>query len=114
MSDISTRVWLPEPLWDVVRARALADGTTVRELIPRLLDQAVTGRPTSGSDAAPVAVAATPATTAPAASEPPTVPLSDSYQCGVCGAQVRAGGLSNHLGKHLKEQQAAEAERSGA
>lgn len=43
----------------------------------------------SRSGAAPVAVAAMPATTAPAASEPPIVPLSDSYQCGVRGARAK-------------------------
>jgi hypothetical protein len=40
------------------------------------------------------------------------VPLADVYRCGVCGAEMRLGGVSNHMGKHKKEREAAEAERS--
>ncbi|HVC32074.1 MAG TPA: hypothetical protein VNL16_01035 [Chloroflexota bacterium] len=113
MSDISTRVWLDERLWDGVRNRAEAEGMTIRELIPRLVRH---GLNEPAVMAEPVAVAvpsSTPALDSPSSEPgPPVVALSDVYQCGVCGAQVRLGGLSNHLGRHLKEQQASDAERS--
>ncbi|MGH2460150.1 MAG: hypothetical protein ACRDIY_14945 [Chloroflexota bacterium] len=113
MSEISTRVWLDERLWEDVRHRAEAEGTTIRELIPALVRRVVVGSPVLEERPA---VATSPPADAPLApaAEPgvPTVALSDVYQCGVCGAQIRLGGLSNHLGRHLKEQQAAEAERS--
>ncbi|HEX5505424.1 MAG TPA: hypothetical protein VFW96_22595 [Thermomicrobiales bacterium] len=113
MTEISTRVWLEEGQWDTVRERAVAEGTTVRALIPRLLERALAGGPPRPEAAPPPPAPAPPPP--PAATEdagPPVVALAPVYTCAVCGAQVRAGGLSNHLGKHLKEQQAAEAERS--
>jgi len=113
VSEISTRVWLDERLWDDVRHRAEAEGTTIRELIPALVRLVVTGSPIA--EERPAVIAHPPADApAPPLAEPglPTVALSDVYQCGVCGAQIRLGGLSNHLGRHLKEQQSAEAERS--
>ncbi len=113
MSDISTRIWLDERIWDRVRRRAEAEQTTIRELIPRLVSQVLD---TSSTVSEPPATATPTSTPSPSATTTetglPVVTLSDVYQCGVCGAQIRLGGLSNHLGRHQKEQQASEAERS--
>lgn len=106
MSELSTRVWLDERLWETVRGRAIAEGTTVRELIPRLVKQGVSPRLVPAVPPAPAAVSR------PAPPGPPVVALSETYRCDECGAEVRLGGLSNHLGKHLKERQAPQAERS--
>jgi hypothetical protein len=38
--------------------------------------------------------------------------LSDIYRCGVCGTEIRLGGVSQHMNKHKKEREASEAERS--
>lgn len=113
MSEISTRIWVDERLWDQLRSRAQAEGTTVRELIPLLVHQAVVSTPVR-PEVVPPATAASREPSPPAASDStiPVVPLSETYQCGICGAQVRLGGLSNHLGRHLKEQQASDTERS--
>ncbi len=105
MGEVSTRIWLDERLWDHLRTRALAEGVTVRELLPRLVRQAVAG-PVSPTQPAP------PAVRSPAEAGLPTVVLAEMYRCDVCGAEVRPGGLSNHLGRHLKERQAGAAERS--
>ncbi len=61
MSEISTRIWLDEPLWSAIRERALARGVTVRE-------------------------------------------LADISHCAVCGQEVKLGAVSQHLGKHRREQ----------
>ncbi len=113
MSEISTRVWLDERLWEDVRLRAEAEGTTIRELIPVLVGRVIQAG--AVPEERPVIASRSPAETSPTPSTepgPPTVTLAEVYQCGVCGAQIRLGGLSNHLGRHLKEQQAAEGERS--
>lgn len=122
VTEISTRVWLDEQLWDGLRNRAQAEQTTIRELIPDLLGRALSGEarqpaapsspPPLPKPAEPLASAPAPVVTPPAEAGPPVVALSDVYQCGVCGTQIRLGGLSNHLGRHLKEQQSAEGERS--
>lgn len=116
MSEISTRIWLDERIWDDVRRRAEAEGTTIRELIPLLVGR-VLAEPAPAStraQAPPSAAPPAPSLAIGPASDsgPPVVALSDVYQCGVCGAQIRLGGLSNHLGRHQKEQQATDAERS--
>src|SRR5579883_3476631 len=41
VSEISTRVWLDERLWEDVRLRAEAEGTTIRELIPVLVGRVI-------------------------------------------------------------------------
>lgn len=118
MSEISTRIWLDERLWNDLRSRAETEGVTVRELIPLLVRQVVSQGPAKDAvvpQETPSAAARQPAlapSPPPAEVGPPIVTLSDVYQCGVCGLQVRLGGLSNHLGRHLKEQQTADAERS--
>ncbi|MBV9281229.1 MAG: hypothetical protein JOZ41_14205 [Chloroflexi bacterium] len=114
MSEVSTRIWLDDQLWEAVTNRAVTEGITVRELIPRLVDQSMTVAP------APVgqADAAEPARTLPlpeiaeGEASLPILPLADVYRCAICGAEVRLGGVSNHLGKHKKEREASEAERS--
>lgn len=111
MSEISTRIWLDEHLWDGVRSRADAEGTTIRALIPELLAQSLASSVARAEPVRPPSVEAPPQTLSSPAG-PPVVGLSDNYLCGVCGAQIRLGGLSNHLGRHVKEQQAAEGERS--
>ncbi len=116
LSEISTRIWLDEQLWNEVTNRATAEGTTVRELIPQLVSQCLTS--SLASQVSPQMGAAAPAGAAsshlspPSEPGPPVVVLSAVYRCGVCGAEVRLGGVSNHLGKHLKEQQSSEVERS--
>lgn len=116
MSEISTRVWLDERLWDNVRRRAEAEGTTIRDLIPLLVGRVLTEPATAAirEQSSPPSSSPSPALAMGPAVEsgPPVVALSDVYQCGVCGAQIRLGGLSNHLGRHLKEQQSTDAERS--
>jgi hypothetical protein len=118
VSEISTRIWLDERLWEDLRSQAETEGITVRELIPLLVRQV------AGKGVAPEAAVSRESASAPArpltpeppplptAGGPPIVTLTAEYQCGVCGVQIRMGGLSNHLGRHLKEQQSAEAERS--
>lgn len=113
MSDISTRIWLDERIWDRIRRRAEAEQTTIRELIPRLVSEFLDKPTTASAQMAPAAPTTTSSPSeATSESGVPVVALSDVYQCGVCGAQIRLGGLSNHLGRHQKEQQASEAERS--
>jgi hypothetical protein len=113
MSELSTRIWLDERLWAALRQRAIAEGVTIAELIPRLVQQTMTAP--SGVRSQPAAAPApapTPEQSGPDEGDLPTAVLSPSYRCAVCGAEVRLGGLSNHLGKHLKERAASEAERS--
>jgi len=118
VSEISTRIWLDERLWNEVTDRAVTEGMTVRELIPRLVSRCLTvaSAPAwqTGSEAGPIAPAgASPSAESPAA-EPglPVVALSDVYRCGICGAEVRLGGVSQHMNKHKKEREASEVERS--
>ena len=118
MGEVSTRVWIDDALWEELRQRALADKTTVRELIPQLLQQGIghTQAAHPGADEAKAALP-TPGVVSPGAepgaeTEVPVVELSDVYRCAVCGAQVKLGGLVIHMGKHLKERKAAEEERS--
>lgn len=111
MSELSTRVWLDERLWDTVRRRAIAEGTTIRDLIPRLVHQSVNPvarvlTPTPAPMPAPVTPPASPVATVTADSGPPVMVLAELYRCGECGAEVRLGGVSNHMGRHLKERQA--------
>ncbi|MGI8552439.1 MAG: hypothetical protein ACR2PL_16865 [Dehalococcoidia bacterium] len=115
MNELSTRIWLDERLWQTLSGRAIAEGTTVRDLIPKLIDQAVTGA-TRPAPPASLAQAAKEAASAmvnlmPDAG-PQTVAPAETYRCAECGAQLRVGGLSIHLSKHVKEQQTQEAERS--
>ncbi len=113
MSEISTRVWLDERLWQKVRSRAVADGTTVRELIPRLIAQILSEAPTKGAPPAKArAVEAPIPVSTPETSGPPVIELSDVYRCGVCGADVKMGGLTIHMGKHMKELKVQQAEGS--
>jgi len=113
LSEMSTRIWLDEQVWHKVRSRAVAEGTTVRELIPRLISQVLAELPTKAKPAAaPLVPVAPGAINANTESGPPTVPLSDVYRCGVCGGEVKVGGLTIHMGKHVKEQRANGAERS--
>lgn len=112
MSEISTRIWLDEQLWHKVRSRAVAEGITVRELLPRLLGQIVTETPPKARPVAMPKVEVSPVITPVAESGPPTIVLSDIYRCGVCGTEVKVGGLTIHMGKHMKEQRANEGERS--
>ncbi len=94
MSEISTRVWLDEGLWQKVRNRAIADGTTVRELIPRLITQILSQAPTKGAPPGKArAVEVPPPPSTPATSGPPVIELSDVYHCGVCGTDVKVGGM---------------------
>lgn len=112
MAEMSTRVWVNEKLWDELRSRAIVEGITVRELIPRMLSGALSAAPAATPQAGPIAGAAPAATAAPEPG-PPVVVLSDVYRCDVCGGQVKVGGLTIHMGKHAKERQAAaEEERS--
>jgi hypothetical protein len=113
VNEISTRIWLDERLWDGIRKRAETEGITIRELIPRLVGEVLSEPSPRKEQTASTSPAQThPAESPLAESGPPIVALSDVYQCGVCGAQIRLGGLSNHLGRHQKEQQAMDAERS--
>lgn len=117
MSEVSTRVWLDGRLWDKVTRRAVAEGTTVRELIPQLVNQSLAA-PAASAQNRPAIVAPPPADTSPVAAETvaedgmPVMPLADVYRCSICGAEMRLGGVSNHMGRHKKEREAAEAERS--
>ncbi len=112
MGATSTRIWLEDSLWDQVARMAVSEGTTVRELLPRLIAGSLAG------SLAPPLPSAPRATVGPAADEPsvtagpPVVTLAEAYRCGECGAQIKTAGLSAHLGKHLRERQAAETERS--
>lgn len=115
LRELSTRIWLDEELWNAIRSRAIAERTTVRALIPHLLGQIVAGQ--RGVPSVPEILSRPPGTTPPAApapaeAGPPVVVLAEMYRCDICGAEVRLGGLSNHMGKHLKERRAAEAEGS--
>ena len=114
MNEISTRIWLDERVWKEIADRARAEGTTVRELIPQFVRQSLGARPSVAVDASQSAPSVPTSPSSSPASEPglPVVLLSDAYGCGVCGAEVRLGGLSNHLAKHRKEQEASELERS--
>lgn len=113
MGEISTRIWLDDRLWDKARRRAVAEGVTIRDLLPRLVGQALaTLQRNAEPPAAAAAPAAVPGISEPALAGPPVVALSEAYRCGLCGAEVRVTALSNHLGKHIKERQALEAERS--
>lgn len=114
MGEVSTRIWLDEGLWDEIRSRAIADGVTVRELLPRLVAQALSGPSARAEPQVPTAPggAGSPAAGAVAESGPPVLVLSDVYRCDVCGAQVKLGGMTIHMGKHAKERQAPETERS--
>lgn len=117
MSEISTRVWLDEHVWIEVTNRAVIEGMTVRELIPRLVQQSLPVALTSAGQGEPYSDPQTPAAatlteSVDTTSGLPVVTLSDVYRCGICGAEVRLGGLSNHIGKHKKEREAAEAEGS--
>ncbi len=113
MSEISTRIWLDEALWHKVRSRAISEGTTIRELVPRLMGQMLGEPPASTGPskmAPPGQAGQEPA--AEAGTSLPVVVLSDLYRCGVCGAEVKVGGLTIHMGKHVKEQRANDGERS--
>ena len=116
MSEISTRIWLDERLWNEVTDRAVTEGMTVREMIPRLVSQCLTVASAwqTGPEAGPIApTGASPSPDSPAAEPgPPVVALSDVYRCGVCGAEIRLGGVSQHMNKHKKERESSEAERS--
>ena len=113
MSEVSTRIWLDESLWNAIRERALAQGTTVRELLPDVIGQALAGvRPRAEKPAAVAAPVSAAAVVPPSESGPPLAVLADVYQCAVCGMEVKLGGLSQHLGKHRREQEAPIAERS--
>ena len=120
MSEVSTRIWLDEGLWDELRRRAIRERVLVRELIPRLLAQNAVAAVRAAVPPPPVAP---PAATAPAAPPPaqasapiddgpPVVPMAEVYRCGVCGAEIKLGAVSQHINRHLKEAQAAEAARS--
>ncbi len=109
MTDISTRVWLDEKLWEALRRRAVAEGTTARDLIPRLLGRALAeGRAGAQASvaAAPVAAPAESVGAAGPSVGTPVVPLVEAYICGVCGEELKPSRLSAHLGKHVREQQA--------
>lgn len=113
LSEISTRIWLDEALWHKVRSRAISEGTTIRELVPRLIGQMLGESPASTrpSTMSPPSYAGQ-APAAEAGTSLPVVVLSELYRCGVCGAEVKVGGLTIHMGKHVKEQRANDGERS--
>jgi hypothetical protein len=130
VSEVSTRLWFEEPLWDAVSRRAIAEGTTVRELAPRLIEAGLRGAahgsalPTTPAAPAPAA-APTPLTPTPtppqpapatdaalALDRPPIVVMSELYTCGVCNAELKLGAVSQHVNRHLKEHLAAQAARS--
>ena len=113
MSEISTRIWLEERLWDAVTNLAIREGTTVRELLPRLISRSLT-EPYAGSGQPTFHLEESgPSAPGPAAEPgPPVAVLAEVYRCNECGAQIKLAGLSAHLGKHLRERQASEAERS--
>lgn len=115
MSEVSTRIWLDERVWNEVASRAVLERTTVRELLPQLVSQSLGGAATPVSEGDRQAVPSSSGSSAQAQTSEaglPVIPLSDAYCCGVCEAEVRLGGVSNHLGKHKKEREASEAERS--
>jgi hypothetical protein len=115
MSEISTRIWLDERMWNEVASRAVLERTTVRELLPQLVSQSLGGAATLMPEGDHQPVPSSAGSSAQAQTPEaglPVIPLSDVYCCGVCGAEVRLGGVSNHLGKHKKEREATEAERS--
>lgn len=119
MSEVSSRLWFEERLWEALSRRAVAERTTVRELVPRLIGAALSGQPrvaTAAPSPPPVQAPLPASLAAPAggeaASGPPVVPMAETYICGVCGAGIRLGGLSQHTNRHLKEHQAAQAQRS--
>jgi hypothetical protein len=125
VSEVSTRLWFEEPLWDAVSRRAIAEGTTVRELAPRLIEAGLRGAPhgspAPATPAAPVPAAPPPPTPSQPASapeaalalaRPPIVVMSELYTCGVCNAELKLGAVSQHVNRHLKEHLAAQAARS--
>jgi hypothetical protein len=118
VNEISTRIWLDEPLWNAVTDRAITEGVTVRELIPQLVRQCLTASPAAvvaeRREAGPPASAAAVSLLESADAETglPIMPLADVYLCSVCGAEVRLGGVSQHMNKHKKERESSEAERS--
>jgi hypothetical protein len=113
MGEVSTRVWLDERLWQEVTNRALSERTTVRELIPELVSRSLTADPATSEPALRTGPGAAPSIESLAGENgPPVMALSDVYRCGVCGMEIRLGGVSQHMNKHKKEREAAEAERS--
>jgi hypothetical protein len=109
-----------------VSRRAIAEGTTVRELAPRLIEAGLRGA-AHGSPAPATPAAPTPAapptpvpfpstdndeSAAPAVDRPPVVVMSELYTCGVCNAELKLGAVSQHMNLHLKEHLAAQAARS--
>jgi hypothetical protein len=92
----------------------MTEGTTVRELIPQLVKQSLAASVQTRSATPAPQPAATPSINVETVAEDgmPVMPLADVYRCGICGAEMRLGGVSNHMGKHKKEREAAEAERS--
>lgn len=95
MSEVSTRVWLDEALWDELRRRAIREGVLVRDLIPRLPAQNAAG---AGRTVAPGR---------PDDGGPPVAPMAEVYRCGACGAAV-----NQHINRHHKKAQTAAAVRS--
>jgi hypothetical protein len=108
-----------------VSRRAIAEGTTVRELAPRLIEAGLRGAPhgspAPATPAAPVPAAPPPPTPSQPASapeaalalaRPPIVVMSELYTCGVCNAELKLGAVSQHVNRHLKEHLAAQAARS--
>jgi hypothetical protein len=98
VSEISTRVWLDERLRGEVSNQAIAEGMTVRELIPRLVSRSLAPHPASQADRqvslpTPAAVPASDESST-AQPGPPILALADVYRCGVCGAEIRLGGVS--------------------
>jgi hypothetical protein len=113
LREVSTRVWLDGELWEQLSDRAIAEGVTVRDLVPRLVGQAIAPAPPAPVARAPlVSATSAPAGAPPVESGPPILVLSDVYRCAVCDAVVKVGGLTIHMGKHMKELRAPEAERS--
>lgn len=114
MSEVSTRIWLDERLWNEIMDKAMSEGITVRELIPRLVRRSIMGAPTSARQGGPAAEAVSAPSTGSASPQqgPPVMALSDVYRCGVCDAEIRLGGVSQHMNKHKKEREASEEERS--
>jgi hypothetical protein len=112
LSELSTRVWLDERLWDGLRRRAVAEKVTVRELIPRLVARAMGEGPAAAVLPAATVPRAPTAATTQAESDLPVIPLAELYRCAVCEGQVKLGALAMHMNKHMKEQQAPNAERS--
>jgi len=117
VSEVSTRIWLDEALWEELVRRATAQGTTIRELVPRLLAAALSPSTTASEASAPGSPAANARESREAVAGeeggaqtgPTVVPLAEVYRCAVCGEEVRLSRLSAHLGRHLKESQTSEA-----